>query len=117
MVEEATARVPMYQPQFARPKAPNETFYRAFTWPGTAFDAGPASRARLARKILVVEAGESVPWTKPEELHYDPDKPLPPLGGLFPDGFNAVFGDGTVRFIPKGTDEKALRGMITGTGE
>ena len=38
-----------------------------------------------ANTILVVEAGEAVPWTKPADLAYDPDGPLPPPGGVFSD--------------------------------
>jgi hypothetical protein len=41
---------------------------------------------------------------------------LPKLGGLFPDGFYAAFFDGNVRFIPRGTDEKLIRAMITRNG-
>ena len=32
--------------------------------------------------ILIVEAAEAVPWTMPEGLLFDPDGPLPKLGGL-----------------------------------
>jgi prepilin-type N-terminal cleavage/methylation domain-containing protein len=66
--------------------------------------------------ILIVEAGEAVPWTRPEELPYAPDRPLPRLGGLFSDGFHALMADGAVRFIPRATDEKTLRALITSTG-
>src|SRR5262249_598312 len=33
--------------------------------------------------ILVAEAGEAIPWSKPGDLRYDPNGPLPKLGGLF----------------------------------
>jgi hypothetical protein len=55
--------------------------------------------------LLVVEAGKPVPWTKPEELAYDPDGPLPDLRGLFRDGFRAAMGDGSVCFVRRGTSE------------
>jgi hypothetical protein len=66
--------------------------------------------------ILVVEAAEAVPWTRPEELVYDPDKPLPPLGGHFGDDILAVFGDASVRAIPKRIGEHNLRALITRDG-
>ena len=66
-----------------------------------------------ANTFLIVEAGEAVPWTKPEDLVHVADKPLPKLGGIFENGFVAVFVDGHVQFIPKGTEEKAIRKMIT----
>jgi hypothetical protein len=66
--------------------------------------------------ILIVEAAEAVPWTKPDELLYDPDKPLPKLGGRFRTGFLAGMADGTVRLIPYNTLEKVLRALITRNG-
>jgi RNA polymerase sigma factor (sigma-70 family) len=63
--------------------------------------------------ILIVEAGNAVPWTKPEDLHFANDEPLPELGGLFPDVFNAAFADGTVHTLTKNYDEKVLRAAIT----
>jgi hypothetical protein len=66
--------------------------------------------------IMIVEAEEAVPWTKPDELTYDPKKPLPKFGGVFKDGLHVAFADGTVRFIKKETDEKLLRALITRAG-
>jgi hypothetical protein len=62
---------------------------------------------------MVVEAGEAVPWTKPEELNYDPKKTLPKLGGLCKDGFHALFADGAVYFLKKKIDADVLRLFIT----
>ena len=31
--------------------------------------------------IMLVEAARPVPWTKPEDLPFDKEKPLPELGG------------------------------------
>ena len=45
--------------------------------------------------IMVVEAARPVPWTKPEDLPFDKEKPLPELGGLFEDGFFAALADGS----------------------
>jgi hypothetical protein len=65
---------------------------------------------------LIVEAGEPVPWTKPDELPYSASKSLPKLGGSFDEGFIAAFCDGKVRWIPKKIDEQLLRGFITSNG-
>jgi len=35
--------------------------------------------------ILVVEANRDIPWTKPEDLPFNPKGPLPELGGFWPD--------------------------------
>jgi RNA polymerase sigma factor (sigma-70 family) len=66
--------------------------------------------------ILIVEAGNPVPWTKPEDLHYAADEPLPELGGLFRDVFHAVFADGEVHTLTKEYDETQLRAAITSNG-
>jgi hypothetical protein len=66
--------------------------------------------------LLFVEAGEPVPWTKPQELPYDPDRPLPELQGLFRAGFRACTVAGPYRFIRKDTPEETLRALISRNG-
>jgi beta-lactamase regulating signal transducer with metallopeptidase domain len=66
--------------------------------------------------ILAVEAKREIPWTKPEDIPFDLKGPLPELGGLVPDGFNALFMDGSVRFISKSVKEHVLRALITRSG-
>src|SRR5262249_26068616 len=83
----------------------------------------------LATTLLVVEAGEPVPWSKPADLVYDPNGPFPPLGGVYSkavhflcyevgrwSGVNAVFADGHGRFLRRDLDEKILRSLITRNG-
>jgi hypothetical protein len=62
---------------------------------------------------MIVEAGKPVPWTKPKELVYDPDGPLPELTCLFRDGFRAAQVSPSVTFIDKSTSEPELRAAIT----
>ncbi len=63
--------------------------------------------------ILIIEAGNPVPWTKPEDLHYADDEPLPELGGLFPNVMHAAFADGAVHTLTKNYNKKQLRYAIT----
>ncbi len=112
---------PIYVAPTGKTKGPHETFYQVFTGPGTIFDgikgAGIAQITDgTSNTILIVEAGNAVPWTKPEDLPFDPDKPLPRLGGLFEDGFNAAFADGSVRFIKKTINPTLLKALITANG-
>jgi uncharacterized protein (TIGR03067 family) len=91
--------------------------FRVFVGPGAAFDKQKERRleeltAGGRNPILVVEAAESVPWMKPAELPYAPDRPLPRLGGVVVDGFHALFADGSVRFLSSKLDEKSLRRLI-----
>ena len=103
-------------------KSDGSTFYQVFVGKNAAFDDG-LKKINFAHftdgtsnTLLVVEAAKAVPWSKPEDLPYDPDKPLPKLGGLFDDGFHALFADGWVQFIKKDIEEKTLRALITRNG-
>jgi Protein of unknown function (DUF1559) len=116
-----------YEPVGGGPDPPGLTRYQVFVGPGTAFERDGLAWEEVSNTLLVVEAAEPVPWSKPAELTYDPGRPLPPLGCPFPrpvhlfgydlwrtPGFNACFADnGPTRFITRDTDEKTLRGLIT----
>lgn len=84
-----------------------------------AFIKGAATRIPVSfpdgtsNTILIIEAGNPVPWTKPEDLRYADDEPLPELGGLFSDVIHAAFADGAVHTLLRGYDEKHLRYAIT----
>ncbi len=66
--------------------------------------------------LMVVEAAEAVPWTKPDDLPYSRYEPLPRLGGSMQDGFAALFTHREVRFLDRHFDERLLRGLITANG-
>ncbi|MGE3408251.1 MAG: DUF1559 domain-containing protein [Pirellulales bacterium] len=70
----------------------------------------------LSRTFCVVEGGTAVPWTKPEDISYSPDRPIPALGGMFGDGFLAVLFDGSVRYVRKEESETVIRASITANG-
>jgi hypothetical protein len=110
---------------------PSGTFYQVFTGPGTAFEGAEGLRLPddfpdgPSETILVAEAGEPVPWTRPEDLVYDVQGPLPSLGGIFTgEGSRSLVGrnrekrfhvglaDGSVRGF-KGLSEGTLRNAIT----
>lgn len=68
--------------------------------------------------ILAVEAKRDVPWTKPEDIAFDPAKAgdvLRQLGGER-GGFNAAFADGSVRFLSGMTDLNVFRTLVTPAG-
>jgi hypothetical protein len=110
-----------------------KTYYRSFTGPGALMQIptqgvttppgqpfrGPSLFAisdGTSNTFAVVEAAEAVPWTKPDELVFDPKGPLPMFGGVFRDGMNAVLCDGSVRFLRGDTPPNALKAMITING-
>lgn len=111
---------------------PDKTPWQVFVGPGTAFD--PAEKIlRLnhhfpdgtANTLLVVEAPTLVPWSKPEDLRYHPDEPLPKFGreyhwlgprpmlpAVSAKGFFAAMADGSARFLSVNVSEDVLRRVI-----
>jgi hypothetical protein len=69
-----------------------------------------------ANTILLVEADDAVPWTKPQDLAYRADRPLPELGGHYRGDFVAALADGSVRVISKRVSERTIRVAITANG-
>jgi hypothetical protein len=100
------------------------TPYRVFVGGGAMFDWPRPTRLSdvqagdgTANTIMVVEAAEEVPWTKPEELVYSPGRSLPKLGRGTPGRFTAVMGDGSARFFDLDRiRETGLRALITRAG-
>ena len=68
--------------------------------------------------IMAVEAdaAHAVIWTKPNDLPFDPEKPLTGLTGQPARGFNAVLCDGAVRFIQDSIDSEIFGDMVNRTG-
>jgi prepilin-type processing-associated H-X9-DG protein len=122
------ALIPLMPATYACPSGmanqPHTTFYRVYTGKQTVFEGNEGQGIAgitdgTSNTLLVVEATAAVPWTKPDELRLDPDpeKPLPKFEGKnHPGGFNAAFGDGSVRFIKNSIDPVVLRALITRNG-
>jgi hypothetical protein len=93
------------------------TICHVFVGPGTPFEGRDGLRLSTdfpaSRTILLVEAGEPVPWTKPADLPFAPDQPLPDLTGLFEDGIRACTVAGFRQWIRKDISERTLRAAIT----
>jgi hypothetical protein len=62
--------------------------------------------------VLETHPKHAVIWTKPDDLVIDPKDPLARLTGQPNAGFNAAFGDGSVRFISEGVDLKNFWWML-----
>jgi hypothetical protein len=106
------------------------TYFQVFVGRGTAFERdglklpddfpdGPENT------IAVVEAMNAVPWTKPADLEYDSNGPLPRIGPAIPwrgfrrnrHTFIAALADGSIRSIRLELSESTLRAAITRNGD
>lgn len=118
------AKMPdVYRSPFFSDDDPTLTHYQGFVGAGFAdsstFFRPDAAKVRFAsiqdgssNTIALVEAAKGVPWTKPDDLRYNPNVPLPKLG----DGttFVALIADGTVRVIDtRSMSERTIRNAIT----
>jgi prepilin-type processing-associated H-X9-DG protein len=106
-------------PVYAAPgaKDTNKTHYQGFYGKGAFFEGKNGIRIPditdgTSNTLMVAEAANAVPWSKPEDMAYDPAKPLPKVGGLFEGGFNAAFCDGSVRFLSAAIKPATLHLLI-----
>jgi hypothetical protein len=107
----------VYAPPGIKTKTVGSTFYQVFVGPHAGFEKHRAVRISgfldgTSNTILIIEGGCAVPWTKPTDLHYAADEPLPELGGIFPDVIHAAFADGAVHAISRNCDQATLRRAI-----
>ncbi len=100
-----------------------ETYFRVFVGNGAAFEPLKPLKFNAftdgtSNTILVATAATSVPWTKPDELAFDPKGDMKKLLLMDGDGCNVLFADGSARFLKKTLDEVTLKALITrGGGE
>jgi prepilin-type processing-associated H-X9-DG protein len=112
----------IFAPVAGATKEKNVTFYQVVVGKGAAFEDKqkirfPASFTDgTSNTIMIVEGAEAAPWSKPADVVFDPDKALPKFGGMFKEGFNVAFADGSVHFIGNKADKDTLKAAITRNG-
>lgn len=93
------------------------TYYRGFVGPGSVLGANPPTtlteitdKNGTLNTLLVVEAGDPVPWTKPEDPTFNENSALggPNRAKIFA----VLFADGHVQTIPQSFDREMIGRMI-----
>jgi hypothetical protein len=107
-----------HHPLHPEENARGRTYFRVFTGERTLFPQGRLLRFPAgipdgtSNTLLIVEAAEPIEWTRPEELLYDPNRPLPKIGGHYKGKTLAVLADGSFKLISANVSEKTLRDAI-----
>lgn len=111
----------------ARKKAGDgKTFYRGFSQQGAIFEKppqpnAPSPRINLAQipdgvsnTIMVIDAGEAIEWTRPDDIDWSPGRPRPALGGAYPNMpfCMVLMADGEVRQMKKDIPDQTFRSLI-----
>jgi hypothetical protein len=100
----------------------HRTHYQVFVGKGTAFEGRQGLSLTndfpdgTSNTVLIVDAAEAVPWTKPQDLPYASGQPLPALGHLPREVFQVVLADSVPRAINRQLNERTLRAAITRNG-
>ena len=120
------ALLPQMPKVYAPPAAttPGHTYYRGFTGKDMFFapptrpgQPGMVASGRRVSEMsdgfsntaMVVEAAESVPWTKPDAFDVDPKDPAATIGGVFDGVFYALRCDGSWTPVKKTITVATLR--------
>ncbi|HEX4592332.1 MAG TPA: DUF1559 domain-containing protein, partial [Gemmataceae bacterium] len=96
----------------------NQTRFRAFVGPGTAFENEHLGLPRdfpdgTSNTLLFVETADKVPWASPQDLAYQPGGPLPPLGHPGRPTFLVAMADGSVVSLRKSINPAVLHAIIS----
>jgi hypothetical protein len=102
-------------------------YYRVFSGKGAMFEPGVDVKLNdiidgTSNTLALAETKVGVPWTKPEDLDFDPAEKNPPMsfvvGSMHPGGFNAGMADGSIRFFKATMKPELMKALITrGGGE
>jgi hypothetical protein len=101
---------------------PGQTYYKVFSGGGAVFEPGRQMRVSdirdgLYNTILAVEGGDPVIWTKPDDIPFDPVKPLPNLSLQRNRRIRVLMAYGPIRIIDLDrVSEKTLKAAITRNG-
>ncbi|MHC4401160.1 MAG: DUF1559 family PulG-like putative transporter [Planctomycetota bacterium] len=112
------AQMPAFYRSPLDPPDSANTAYFVLVGPGTLFEGEegtPFSRVidGTSNTLCVVECKRDVPWTKPEDVPYDPNQPKRGLGGYYQGAFIFGTADGRSWLLDASIDVETLKNLIT----
>jgi prepilin-type processing-associated H-X9-DG protein len=117
----------VYQCPSTEPSSRTSTPYQVIVDPRSMFTGKPVGVALdevtdgPGNTVLVVEAAKAVPWSKPDDLAFAPaNDPTIGMGSNHQQGLNALFADGSVRYLKSTPADplspRVLQGIVTRNG-
>jgi beta-lactamase regulating signal transducer with metallopeptidase domain len=106
----------VFRSPYDDPKSTSSGYF-ALVGPGTMFEGTEGIPIQnvidgTSNTIMIVEAKRNIPWTKPEDIPFDPEKPVPQLGGFVEGGFNCAFADGSTHSLETARVKDQLKWLI-----
>ena len=113
-------------PEMRKKAGDGKTFYRGFSHQGAIFEKPQAQGVPppkiniatipdgLSNTIFVIDAGEAIEWTRPDDIDWSLLKPRPALGGAYPNlpWVMVLMGDGKVATMRRDVPDQTLRLLI-----
>jgi hypothetical protein len=106
----------LFRSPFDNPASKASGYY-VIVGPRAVFDGAPGVKISdildgASNTLLIVEAKRDVPWTKPEDISFDPEQALPELGGFVKGQFVAAMADGSARMYDAKQSQRQLKWLI-----
>jgi beta-lactamase regulating signal transducer with metallopeptidase domain len=106
----------VFRSPFDDPQSTKSGYY-VFTGPGTVFEGSQGTAFQdmtdgTTNTLLLVESKQDVPWTKPEDIPFDPTKPPSSVRNFGGDKFFACMADGSRRAIRNDKVQSQLAWLI-----
>jgi hypothetical protein len=98
-------------------KSEGKTHYRVFHSNGAVFDLIQQTSFvtitdGTSNTVMVVDAADAVPWSKPDDIEFDLKMPIEKLLRFTNDKTAVAFCDGSVRLLKRGVGDKTWRLLI-----
>lgn len=107
-----------------QPRDAQTTYFQVFVGDNTPFPLSLNQNVTMeqietadgkSKTLMLGEAAQPVPWTKPQDIHVTDDLDQPVVGGLFDEGFQGVLCDGTVIGLsPSSIGDRELLKSLSG---